>query len=75
MSGVGSISMNNSVRVHNTTPFLKNEDAANLIRVKVANENFSDETVFVIRQESMDEFDPWFDASKLRGSSLAPSIV
>ncbi len=69
-----SISMNNNVRVHNTTPFLKNEDAANIIRVKVANENFSDETVFVIRQESMDDFDPMFDASKLRGSIVAPQL-
>ncbi len=74
LSGGGTISMNNNVRVHNSVAFMKNSDPANIIRVKVATENNADESVIAIRSGVMDEFDYQFDATKLRGDASAPQL-
>ncbi len=73
-SAGASIAMNNNVRVHNSVAFMKNEDLANIIRIKVVNSKSSDESVIAIRPEVMDEFDYQFDATKLRGDASAPQL-
>lgn len=73
-AGGGSISMNNNVRVHNSVAFMKNEDPANIIRLKVTSAESSDESVIAIRSEVMDEFDYQFDAAKLRGDVSATQL-
>ena len=74
LAGGGSIAMNNNVRVHNTVGFMKNSEPANIIRVKVATNENSDESVIAIRSGVMDEFDYQFDATKLRGDASAPQL-
>jgi hypothetical protein len=67
--------MNKNVQVHNSVSFLKNEsEPANVIRVTVSANGYSDETAIAIRPESSDYFDPATDAVKFYGSSLAPQI-
>ena len=74
-SSVGaSIAMNNNVRIHNLVAFMKNEDPANIIRIKVATAESSDESVIAVRSGVMDEFDYQFDATKLRGDVSAPQL-
>ena len=73
-AGGGSIAMNNNVRVHNSVAFMKNDDPANIIRIKVATAESSDESVIAIRSGVMDEFDYQFDATKLRGDASAPQL-
>ncbi len=74
LPGGGSISMNNNVRVHSAVAFMKNEDPANIIRIKVATAESSDESVIAVRTAVMDEFDYQFDATKLRGDASVPQL-
>jgi uncharacterized delta-60 repeat protein len=69
-----SITMNKNIRVHNSVAFMKNQDPANIIRIKVASAEKSDESLIAIRSNIMDEFDYQFDATKLRGDASAPQI-
>ena len=74
LAGGGNISMNNNVRVHSSVAFMKTEDPANIIRIKVATAESSDESVIAVRSSVMDEFDYQFDAAKLRGDASVPQL-
>jgi hypothetical protein len=76
-TGAPTFSMNNSVRVHNTQAFWKNEILVpNLIRIKsVAQKNNAfDELIVNFLENATSNFDNDFDANKLQGGSDAPQF-
>jgi hypothetical protein len=74
-AGAG-ISMNNSVRVHNSVTYMKtvNEEPADIIRVKANINDNSDETVIAINNNGSDNFNFETDAVKLPGSTNSPQM-
>jgi hypothetical protein len=68
-SGAGLLAMNDAVRVHHTTTFLKNsaEIVNNLVRIEVSGNNYRDEAVVRILSDATAEFDSEYDADKLFG--------
>jgi len=72
-AGGASFSINNNARLHNPVGFMKNEPA-NIIRVKIENNEYSDEAVVMFDAEASDEYDFKIDAAKLRGGSDAPQM-
>ncbi len=71
-----AISMNNSVRLHNSVSYLKNvnEEPADIIRVNVSINNNSDETVIAFNSNGSDNFNFETDAVKLPGSTSSPQM-
>ncbi len=70
----GTLGFTNNVRVHNNTTFFKQEPA-DIIKLKVSGNNFSDETVVYFRPEATTGYDAQMDAHKLPSSDpLAPYI-
>jgi hypothetical protein len=68
-----NFSINNNARLHNPVGFMKNEPN-DVIRIKVVNNEFSDEAIVMLDASAMDEYDFKIDAAKLRGSTLAPQL-
>ena len=64
--GNGTLTMDNSVRVHNATAFFKNA-VSNLVRLQVSGNDYTDEAVVRFTTEATPEFDGDFDAYKLFG--------
>ncbi len=60
----GTLIMDNSVRVHTATPFIK-DAVANLVRLEVQGNNKTDETVVRFLEEATALFDGKYDAFKL----------
>ena len=71
-----AISMNNSVRLHNSVAYMKtvNEDPSDIIRVKVSINNNSDETVIALNNNGSDNFNFETDAVKLPGNTNSPQM-
>jgi hypothetical protein len=65
-STIGTLSMNNSVRVHNATTFFK-EQVSNLVRLQVSGNGYTDESVVRFLPEATNGFDSDYDAYKLFG--------
>jgi C1A family cysteine protease len=66
--GSGSLAMNNYVRTHNATTFLKSENVSDsLIRIEVSGNGYTDEAVIRFMPEATAEFDGDYDAFKLFG--------
>ncbi len=66
--GSGSLAMNDYVRTHNATTFLKSENASDsLIRIEVSGNGYTDEAVIRFMPEATAEFDGEYDAFKLFG--------
>lgn len=61
-----TLAMNNSVRVHNATPFYKSE-VSNFVRLQVSGNGYNDEAVVRFLPEATSEFDEDYDAHKLFG--------
>ncbi|MEI8203165.1 MAG: T9SS type A sorting domain-containing protein [Bacteroidota bacterium] len=61
---IGTIRMNDSVRVHNTQAFWKN-NLQNVLRLTVSNDDVSDETVVRFKSESSTQNDLNWDAHKM----------
>lgn len=67
-SAAGSLSMDNSVRVHNSIAFYKKPGIINnLIRMTVSGNGYTDEAVVRFVPEATAEFDGEYDAVKLYG--------
>jgi C1A family cysteine protease len=64
--GSGTLIMNDSVRVHNTGLFFKNS-ADKLLRLKIAGNGYSDESVIRFLPEATAGFDDDYDAIKFFG--------
>lgn len=62
----GTLIMGNGVRVHNNTPFYKDE-IANMVRLQISGNNYSDETVIRFTENATTGFDGDLDAHKLFG--------
>jgi len=62
----GTLAVDNTVRVNNSTPFYKNT-ANNLVRLQVSGNEYTDEAVVRFLPEATAEFDYEFDALKLYG--------
>ena len=62
----GTLAMNNSVRVNNATAFFK-DAVANLVRLEVSGNGYTDEAVVRFLNEATTEFDGSYDAHKLFG--------
>jgi hypothetical protein len=60
----GTLGFTNDVRVHDNTTFFK-EDPADIVKLKVSGNNFSDETAIYFREEATAGFDSQMDAHKL----------
>jgi hypothetical protein len=73
-TGDHNLSMDNSCRVHQSLDlYYKNSvSLKNVLRLKVENEDRSDETYILLKDEASPEFDASFDALKL--FSLNPSV-
>lgn len=70
-----ALSMNNDVRVHNNTAFLKNkQELPDLLRVKALANNFSDEAVVRFADGATAGFNGQYDATKFYGSPEAPQL-
>ena len=67
----GIIEMNNQVRIHNNTGFLKSEAEPDYIRLTLKNEAWRDEIVVRICQQSSAGFDGQFDAYKFMDGGLS----
>lgn len=66
--GSGNLAMNDYVRTHNATTFLKSENASDsLIRIEVSGNGYTDEAVIRFMPEATAEFDGEYDAFKLFG--------
>ena len=64
----GTLRMNNSVRLHNSVSFYKDQEVIpNLVRLQVTGNNYSDEAVIRFLPEATTEFDSLYDAHKLYG--------
>ncbi|MEI8046366.1 MAG: T9SS type A sorting domain-containing protein [Bacteroidota bacterium] len=64
--GNGTLTMNNSIRVHNSTPFYKSA-VSNLVRLQVSGQGFTDEAIVRFTANATAEFDGDYDAYKLFG--------
>lgn len=72
-----TLTMTNSVRIHNTHAFWKNsEEITNLLRIKTValQNNAFDELVVHFREGATTGFDSEFDANKLQGGDDAPQF-
>jgi hypothetical protein len=70
-----ALTMNDAVRLHNATPFLKSgESIADLLRVKANANNYSDEAVVRFTEGSTQMADANFDAEKMFGLENAPQL-
>ena len=71
-----TLTMTNSVRVHNDQAFLKNnnEMQANLLSVKVDANNYSDEALVYFTEGGSPEYNSQFDTRKMNGISAAPQL-
>jgi hypothetical protein len=65
---LGTLAMNDDVRVHNNTSFFKANNE-NLVRLEVSGNGFTDETIIRISEQASTGFDSNFDAYKLFGDS------
>lgn len=75
--GGGSLTMNNSVRVHNSIAFQKESkimDNEIDIRIECNVNTYSDENVIVLNNLATDNFDSDFDAMKFAGDNNAPML-
>jgi len=63
-STTGSLGFTNDVRVHDNTTFFKGAPA-DIVKLKVSGNNFSDETVIYFREEATTGFDGQMDAYQL----------
>jgi len=72
-AGGANFSINNNARLHNPVGFMKTEPS-NVIRVKITNNEFSDEAVVMFDADASDDYDFKIDAAKLRGGSDAPQM-
>lgn len=72
-AGGANFSINNNARLHNPVGFMKNEPA-NIIRVKIENNEYSDEAVVMFDVDASDNYDFKIDAAKLRGGSESPQL-
>lgn len=72
-AGGANFSINNNARLHNPVGFMKNEPA-NIIRVKIENNEYSDEAVVMFDADASDNYDFKIDAAKLRGGSESPQL-
>ncbi|NTW32802.1 MAG: PKD domain-containing protein, partial [Bacteroidetes bacterium] len=72
-----SLTMNNSVRVHNTIAFQKSGKSMNdQINIKISNSvnTYSDETIIALNSNASDAFDYNLDANKFQGEITAPML-
>jgi hypothetical protein len=70
----GTLGMTNAVRTHNTATFFK-EEVADIVRLEVSGNGFSNETVIRFLDIATPEFDGQWDAHKLFGTvPEAPAI-
>jgi len=65
-NGSGTMSMNDSIRVHNTASFFKNP-VDKLLRLTVSGNEFSDEAIIRFLADATSGFDDNYDAMKLFG--------
>jgi len=72
--GVGTLAMNNSVRTHSSQAYFNDPVVNSVLRVAVAADGKSDETVIRFHEMATATFDADYDASKLYGSSSAPQL-
>ncbi|NOY50350.1 MAG: T9SS type A sorting domain-containing protein, partial [Chlorobi bacterium] len=63
----GTLKIDDGTKVHNTVGFLKNQERAisELVRLKVSNDTYTDETVIYFEEAATEGYDPDFDAHKL----------
>ncbi len=60
----GSITMDNSARVHNSATFYKKASVTNLARLQVSGNSYTDEAVVRFASDATSEFDGNYDAHK-----------
>lgn len=65
--GLGSLTVNNAVRVHNETPFYKNIVTDSLVRLQVSGNGYTDEALVRFLPDVTAGFDGKYDALKLFG--------
>lgn len=63
-AGTGTLQVDNQAAVHNTTAFMKSENAQ-IVRLQLADGTASDETVIRFSDQATDEFDGSLDAYKM----------
>jgi len=69
------LNMNNSTRVHNAQAFWKSgENLENVLRIKAVANNYSDETIIRLTENSTSGFDADYDAAKMYGLEDAPQL-
>jgi hypothetical protein len=72
--GVGTLAMNNDVRVHSSQAFFNEPVINDLFRVAVSVNGESDETVVRFTESATASFDSQYDAAKLYGHASAPQL-
>ena len=73
-STTGSLGFTNDVRVHDNTSFYK-EEPADIVKLKVSGNNYSDEAAVYFREEATTGFDGQMDAYNLSSfEATAPDI-
>ncbi len=73
-AATGSLGVNNGARIHAAKDILKTgENSTDLLKLRVAGNNYADEILVEINSLSLVNLDP-FDALKLNGSGAAPQF-
>jgi len=72
--GVGTLAMNNDVRVHSSQAYFNEPLISDLFRVAVSVNGKSDETVVRFTESATASFDSQYDAAKLYGHASAPQL-
>lgn len=71
----GSLSFDNTVRVHGTTPFYKGSDEfSNCLKLETSGNSYSDVAFIMFDANATPGFDRGYDVSKLLGFPEVPSI-
>lgn len=70
-----ALTMNNAIRTHSNSPFLKDTDAPfDQLRISAAANGVNDEVLIGFRDQASDDYNTTEDALKIYGSSGAPQL-
>ena len=74
-AGSGTLAVDNAARIHTNQEILKGEkEIMDYLKFRVSGNNYSDEFIIGINNESSANYDSQFDAQKLNGSDEAPQM-
>lgn len=68
------LGINNAACVHEQASFLKVNNQFDLVKIKVFNDNFADETAIIISDDANSQYDYRYDATKMWGNNSSAQL-